>query len=89
MDIPALEDGQYKLELMELQADLTKNMSDDAIRKLFMDELVSNSNTSNSNQASINIGDIIIQEAENGNDLANAIINQLPNALLQALYKKS
>ena len=61
----------------------------DAIRKLFMDELVSNSNTSNSNQASINIGDIIIQEAENGNDLANAIINQLPNALLQALYKKS
>ena len=61
----------------------------DAIRKLFMDELVSNSNTSNNNQASINIGDIIIQEAENGNDLANAIINQLPNALLQAIYKKS
>ena len=54
-----------------------------------MDELVSNSNTSNNSQASINIGDIIIQEAENGNDLANAIINQLPNALLQALYKKS
>lgn len=60
----------------------------DAIRKLFMDELVSNSNTSNSNQASINIGDIIVNEANNGNDLANAIINQLPNALLQALYHK-
>lgn len=39
MDIPALEDGQYKLELMELQADLTKNMSDEAIRKIF-DELI-------------------------------------------------
>lgn len=60
----------------------------DAIRKLFMDELVSSSNTSNSNQASINIGDIIVNEANNGNDLANAIINQLPNALLQALYHK-
>jgi len=39
MDIPALEDGQYKLELMELQADLTKNMSDNAIKILF-DELI-------------------------------------------------
>lgn len=39
MDIPALEDGQYKLELLELQADLMKNMTDDAIRKLF-DELI-------------------------------------------------
>lgn len=39
MEIPALEDGQYKLELMELQADLTKNMSDEAIKKLF-DELI-------------------------------------------------
>lgn len=39
MDIPSLEDGQYKLELMELQADLTKNMSDDTIRRRF-DELI-------------------------------------------------
>ena len=39
MEIPTLEDGQYKLELMELQADLTKNMSDEAIKKLF-DELI-------------------------------------------------
>lgn len=39
MDIPSLDDGQYKLELMELQADLTKNMSDEAIKSLF-DELI-------------------------------------------------
>jgi hypothetical protein len=61
----------------------------DAIRKLFMDELVSSSNTSNNNAVNMSIGDIIVNEANNGNDLANAIINQLPNALLQALYKKS
>lgn len=39
MEIPSLEDGQYKLELMELQADLTRNMSDESIKKLF-DELI-------------------------------------------------
>jgi tetratricopeptide (TPR) repeat protein len=39
MEIASLEDGQYKLELMELKADLTKNMNDEAIRKLF-EELI-------------------------------------------------
>lgn len=39
MEIPSLEDGQYKLELMELQADLTRNMSDESIKKLF-EELI-------------------------------------------------
>lgn len=60
----------------------------DAIRKLFMDELVSSNTTSSQNQVSMSIGDIILNEVNNGNDLANAIINQLPNALLQAIYKK-
>lgn len=60
----------------------------EAIKKLFSDALVSNSNVSNEKSISMNIGDIILNEVENGNDLANAIVNQLPNALLQALYKK-
>jgi len=39
MEISSLEDGQYKLELLELQADLTKNMSDEAVKSIF-DELI-------------------------------------------------
>lgn len=39
MNIFSLEDGQYKLELIELQADLTRNLSDESIKKLF-DELI-------------------------------------------------
>lgn len=39
MEIASLEDGEYKLELLELLADLTKNLSDDAIKGLF-DELI-------------------------------------------------
>lgn len=39
MEIASLEDGQYKLELMELKADLTKNMNDESIKNLF-EELI-------------------------------------------------
>ena len=38
-DIFAFEDGRYKLELLELEADLTKSMSDDLVKKYF-DELI-------------------------------------------------
>ena len=43
---------------------------------------------SKTNNASFNIGDIIVNEAKDGNELAKAIVDQFPNALLQALYKK-
>lgn len=39
IDVWSLEDGQYKLELLELQADLTMNMNDESIKELF-DELI-------------------------------------------------
>lgn len=42
----------------------------------------------NSNKTSFNIGDIIINEVKNGNELAQTIVEQFPNALLQALYGK-
>ena len=43
---------------------------------------------SKTSNASFNIGDIIVNEAKDGNELAKAIVDQFPNALLQALYKK-
>lgn len=39
MDIFSIEDGQYKLELIELQADLSRNLDDEAIKALF-EELI-------------------------------------------------
>jgi hypothetical protein len=44
--------------------------------------------TTPANQTSFTIGDIIINEVKNGNELAKTIIDQFPNALLQALYQK-
>ena len=49
--------------------------------------ILNTTGTSSSN-TSFNIGDIIVNEAKDGNELAQAIVNQFPNALLQALYKK-
>lgn len=49
--------------------------------------ILNTTGTSTSN-TSFNIGDIIVNEAKDGNELAQAIVNQFPNALLQALYKK-
>jgi DNA repair exonuclease SbcCD ATPase subunit len=40
------------------------------------------------NQTSFTIGDIVINEVKNGSELAKTIIDQFPNALLQALYAK-
>ena len=42
----------------------------------------------NKNVREVNIGDIIINEVKNGEQLAKTIIDQFPNALLQALYQK-
>ena len=39
MDIASMDDSQFKLELIELQADLSRNLDDDAIRALF-EELI-------------------------------------------------
>lgn len=44
--------------------------------------------SSSKKNTSINIGDIIVNSAKDGNELAKAIVNQFPNALLQALYSK-
>ena len=42
----------------------------------------------NGNSISIEIGDINLHEVQNVNGLAKAIINELPNKLTQAIYKK-
>jgi len=44
--------------------------------------------TTNNNKTSFSIGDIVINEVKNGNELAKTIIDQFPNALLQALFAK-
>lgn len=38
---------------------------------------------------SFQIGDIVVQGVDNPNDLANAIFDQFPTALLQALHNKN
>lgn len=43
----------------------------------------------NNTQTSVQIGDINIQSADNPEDLAHAIIDNLPNAILQELYSKT
>ena len=45
-------------------------------------------NTTNNGNTTISFGDINLSEVDNASQLAQVIINQLPNALLQALYKK-
>ena len=42
----------------------------------------------NTQSLSLDIGSIIVNEAQDGNEFAQAIVQQFPNALLQALYKK-
>jgi hypothetical protein len=59
----------------------------DILKDTLGKEIVSNISPS-SNQTAFNIGDIIVNEAKDGNELAQAIVNQFPNALLQALYSK-
>ena len=51
--------------------------------------LGSNAVPQNTNKTvSFNIGDIVVNGANNSSDLAKAIVNELPNALLQELFKK-
>lgn len=64
---------------------LNVNVLKDALGKDFASSI---GNTSNNNTTALNIGDIIVNEAKDGNALAQAIVDQFPNALLQALYKK-
>ena len=51
-------------------------------------EQIASGATNNSNMT-INIGDINLSEVDDAESLAQAIIDQFPNALLQVLYKKT
>lgn len=59
-----------------------------ALKDSFGSNFMSSISSPNDNSTAINIGDIVINEANNGNELAQAIVEQFPNALLQAMYKK-
>jgi myosin heavy subunit len=59
----------------------------DLLKNAFGKNIVSNINPQNS-QTSFSIGDIVINEVKDGNELARTIVDQFPNALLQALYSK-
>lgn len=63
---------------------LDANVLRDALGK----DILGNIGTTNNKNISLDLGGITINEVKDGNDLANAIINQLPSALLQALYQK-
>lgn len=88
---------EYSLPVIESFAELFKNSgkNDDVVSAAMADarkaayEQIFKGVTANSNQTSFQIGDIIIQNANGPEDLANAILDNFPNAIMQALYSKS
>ena len=64
--------------------DLTPSLDD--FKRSAYEQIVSAASTNNSNTFSF--GDINLSEVNDADTLAQVIVDQLPNALLQALYKK-
>ena len=60
----------------------------DVLKDSLGKDILSNVDSATTNSTALSIGDIIVNEAKDGNELAKAIVDQFPNALLQALYKK-
>ena len=87
MEIASLEDGQFKLELMELKADLTKSMNDETI-KVFFEELIKldpdnqryyeiSANRSKSNQQAIRFLNMAVEKYPNDAYIINKLIERL------------
>lgn len=51
-------------------------------------EMVLSGVTSSTGGTTLQIGDIVVQGVDNANALAEALIDEFPNAFLQALYSK-
>lgn len=63
------------------------NPSMDDIKKAAT-EMVLGGMTSSNGGTTLQIGDIVVQGVDNANALAEALIDEFPNAFLQALYTK-
>lgn len=59
-----------------------------SLKSSLYDQLVSNLNGNSSNALNFSVGTMNINEVDNASEFAETIIDQLPNALIQALNKK-
>ena len=85
--IPQIDDLSAVLSNYYKNPDISPSMN--GLKSLLFDRISSEVGDSISNRnVNLSIGDIIVNEAQNGNELANAIVDQFSSSLLQALYKK-
>ena len=75
------EDALKLYNLIHDSTDLDTLLAD----KMFTD--LKNANSTNNSSVSIQIGDIRVEGVQDANGLAQSIISELPNKLIQALYK--
>lgn len=78
-----------------LEASLSENAAKEILSGLMNDGVLdilkqgaANQSTNNAKTVSIAIGDVIVNEAENASDLADAIVNTLPTSILQKVQSK-
>ena len=78
-----------------LEASLSENAAKEILSGLMNDGVLdilkqgaANQSTNNARTVSIAIGDVIVNEAENASDLADAIVNTLPTSILQKVQTK-
>lgn len=79
--------------LSTVLSDYYHNSNDSAIisglRDMLFDKVIAETgNNISSKNIELSIGDIIVNEAQNGSELAQTIVDQFSSSLLQALYKK-
>lgn len=85
--MPQIEDLSTILSNYYNNPNVSSSIS--GLRETVFDKIVSEMNEAAMGQSvALQIGDIIVNEANDGNELAEAIVDQFPNALLQVLYKK-
>lgn len=86
MDISSIEDSQYKLELIELKADMSRNIDDDNIKSLF-DELIRldpdneryydiSANRTRNNQKAIRILEMAVNRFPNDAYIINKLVSR-------------
>lgn len=77
------------IDLSELLADAGSNIVPDAIKGIKEAAYQSVLAGATASTLNLSMGDIIVQEADDGNALAQSVIEQFPNALLRAIYNKN
>jgi len=86
-NVPQIEDLSTILSNYYTNPNTSSAIS--GLRNMVYDKIISELDGANMGQnLALQIGDIIVNEANDGNELAEAIVDQFPNALLQAIYKK-